>query len=141
MPPHLFRVFLLELLNLPLPIMEAVCNRCHEPLDAHGRHRAAWTRSGRVRKRATPTERMLHRICREAGARVKYNAFVRDMNLDVRADDERRIEVLAQDLPCFNGAKLAVDVTRFRGTTARRRRRRCSVSRLDATRRELTRSS
>ena len=29
----------------------------------------------------------------------------------VRADDERRIEVLAQDLPCFNGAQLAIDVT------------------------------
>ena len=111
MPPYLFRVLLLERLNLPLPITEAVCNGCHEPLDAHGRHRAACTRSGRVRKRATPTERMLARICREAGARVKYNAFLRDMNLGVRADDVRRIEVLAQDLPCFNGVQLAVDVT------------------------------
>ena len=27
------------------------------------------------------------------------------------ADDERRIEVLAQDLPCFGGAQLAIDVT------------------------------
>ena len=49
--PHLFRVLPLERLNLPLPITEAVCNGCHEPLDAHGRHRAACTRSGRVRKR------------------------------------------------------------------------------------------
>ena len=94
-PPYLFRVLLLERLNLPLPITEPVCNGCHEPLDAHGRHRAACTRSGRVRKRATPTERMLARICREAGARVKYNAFLRDMNLGVRANDEERIEVLA----------------------------------------------
>ena len=60
----------------------------------------------RVRKRVTPTERMLARICREAGARVKYNAFLRDMNLKVRADDERRIEGLAQDFPCLNGAQL-----------------------------------
>ena len=51
-PPYLFRVLLLERLNLPLPIKEAVCNGCHEPLDAHGRHRAACTRSGRVRKSA-----------------------------------------------------------------------------------------
>ena len=35
----------------------------------------------------------------------------RDMNVHVRADDERRIEVLAQDLPCFGGAQLAIDVT------------------------------
>ena len=33
------------------------------------------------------------------------------MNLGVAADDERRIEVLASGLPCFNGAQLAVDIT------------------------------
>ena len=37
-PPHLFRVLLLERLNLPLPITEATCNGCHEPLDPRGRH-------------------------------------------------------------------------------------------------------
>ena len=63
------------------------------------------------KERATPTERMLARICREAGARVRYNAFLRDMNVHVPANDERRIEVLAQDLPCFGGAQLAVDIT------------------------------
>ena len=40
-----------------------------------------------------------------------FNTFLRDMNVGVRADDDRRIEVLAQDLPCFGGAQLAVDVT------------------------------
>ena len=29
----------------------------------------------------------------------------------VRASDERRIEVLVQDLPCFGGAQLATDIT------------------------------
>ena len=58
------------------------------------------------RKGASPIERMLARICREAGARVRFNA-----NVHVRADDERRKEVLAQDLPCFGGAQLAIDVT------------------------------
>ena len=33
------------------------------------------------------------------------------MNLGVQSTDERRIEVLAQDLPCFNGAQLAIDIT------------------------------
>ena len=110
-PPHLFRVMLLERLALPLPITSAVCDGCLEPLDPWGRHRAACTRTGRIRKRATPTEKMLARICREAGARVKFNAYLRDMNVNVRAADERRIEVLAQDLPCFNGVQLAVDIT------------------------------
>ena len=58
-----------------------------------------------------PTEKMLARICREAGARVKFNAYLRDMNVCVRAADERRIEVLAQDLPCHNGVQLAIDIT------------------------------
>ena len=31
--------------------------------------------------------------------------------MGVRAADERRIEVLAQDLPCFLGAQLAIDIT------------------------------
>ena len=111
MPPHLFRVILLERLALPLPVNEARCDGCHEPLDTLGRHLAACPRTGRLRKRASPIERMLARICREAGARVRFNAFLRDMNVHVRADDERRIEVLAQDLPCFGGAQLAIDVT------------------------------
>ena len=67
--------------------------------------------SGRVRKRAAPVERMLARVFREAGARVRFNAFLRDMNVGVAASVARRIEVLAQDLPCFGGSQLAVDVT------------------------------
>ena len=47
---------------------------------------------------------MLVRVCREGGARVRHNTFLRDMNVGVRASDERRNEVLAQDLPCFGGA-------------------------------------
>ena len=42
---------------------------------------------------------------------MRHNAFLRDMNLAVRAADERRIEVLAQDLPCFGGAQLAIVIT------------------------------
>ena len=70
--------------------------RCHSVLDARGRHRAACTLSGRVKKRATPIERVLARVCREAGARVRFDAYLRDMNVDVAASDGRRIEVLAR---------------------------------------------
>ena len=97
--------------QLPLPLTEATCNGCHERWNPLGRHTNACTRSGRVKKRASPTERMLARVCREAGARVKFNACLRDMNLSVPGNDERRIEVLAQDVPCFNGAQLAIDIT------------------------------
>ena len=110
-PPHLFRVLLLERLRLPLLLTEATCEACHGPLDPLGWHRAACPHTGRFKKRATPVERTLARTCREAGARVKFNAFLRDMNVGVRATDDRKIEVLAQDLPCFGGAQLAIDVT------------------------------
>ena len=110
-PPQLFRVLLLERLQLLLPVTEVTCEGCHSALDARGRHRAACTLSGRVKKRATPIERVLARVCREAGARVRFDAYLRDMNVDVVASDGRRIEVLAQDLPCCGGAQLAVDIT------------------------------
>ena len=40
-PPHLFRVLLLERLALPLPVTEARCSGCHELLDLKGHHLAA----------------------------------------------------------------------------------------------------
>ena len=46
-------------------------------------------------------------MCREAGASVRVNAKLRDMNVQIRADDERAIEVLAS----HHGAQLAVDIT------------------------------
>ena len=49
-PPHLFRVILLERLALPLPVNEARCDGCHEPLDTFGRHLAACPRTGRLRQ-------------------------------------------------------------------------------------------
>ena len=127
-PPHLFRVLLLERLGLPLPVTEARCSGCHEPLDVQGHHLAACPRTGRLKKRATPTERMLARICREAGARVRYNALLRDMNVHVPANDERRIEVLAQDLPMLRwrstrgGHHTEERVGMFWRTTTSRRR-------------------
>ena len=109
--PHLFQVLLRERLRLPLFLTESTCSGCHEPLDPLGHHRAACSHSGRIQRRATPIERVIARICREAGARVKFNALLRDMNVRVASSDARRIEVLAQDLPCFGGSQLAVDVT------------------------------
>ena len=61
-PLLLFRVLLLERLQLPLPIAEATCERCGDPVDSLGRHLAACPRTGRLKKRATPIERMVARI-------------------------------------------------------------------------------
>ena len=97
-PPHLFRTLLLERLRLPLQVTETRCEGCQALLDTLGRQRASCTRSGRVRKRATPIER------REAGASVRQNVFFKDMNVQVAAEDARRIDV-------HGGAQLAIDVT------------------------------
>ena len=56
-PLHLFHVLLLERLQLLLPfsVTVATCEGCHSVLDVRGRHRAACTLSGRVKKRANRT--------------------------------------------------------------------------------------
>ena len=108
--PEVFRTLVLERLRLPLHITEAKCV-CGVSLDKRGRHRASCPRSGRLRTRATPTERTLARVCREGGATVRVNTKLRDMNVVVRVDDERAIEVLAAGLPIHHGAQLAVDIT------------------------------
>lgn len=110
-PPEAFRCLLLERLRLPLQFTERLCEGCGRDLDARGCHRAACPRSGRLRIRAGPMERMIARVCREAGATVRWNVYLRDLNVGVRAADERRLEILAQGLPCFNGVQLAVDAT------------------------------
>ena len=108
--PQLFRALVLERVRLPLDVTESRCE-CGDALDTFGRHRAACPRSGRLRTRAVGLERTLARVCREAGATVRYNTKLRDMNVAVAAEDERAIEVLASGLPIRQGAQLAVDVT------------------------------
>ena len=108
--PEHFRTLVLEKLRLPLSVVEARC-QCGLLLDSLGRHRAACPRSGRLRRRAVAPERTLARVCREAGATVRCNAKLREMNVEVAATDERAIEVLAFGLPLHHGAQLAVDIT------------------------------
>ena len=75
--PGIYRTLLLERLRLPLHITEARCE-CGARLDRAGRHRAACARSGRLKRRAMPTERTLARVCREAGAVVRTIVKLRD---------------------------------------------------------------
>ena len=94
-------MLVLERMRLPLQVSEAHCE-CGLRLDVQGWHRAACPRSGRVKSRAQALERTLARVCREAGATVRFNAMLRDMN---------NIEVLASGLPLHHGVHLAVDIT------------------------------
>ena len=54
---------------------------------------------------------MLLLACREAGAQVARNVWVGDMNIDVPVSEARRIEVVANGLPMWHGAQLAIDAT------------------------------
>ena len=56
-------------------------------------------------------ERTTACVFREARACVRQNAFLRDMNVNVPAQDSRNIKVLAQGLPCHGGVQWAVDIT------------------------------
>ena len=110
LPSECMRVVLLRRLKLPLPHAPRHC-RCGGALDALGDHRAACPVAGVLGPRGAPLERAAARICREGGARVATNVFLRDMNVDIPLADSRRLEVLANGLPLWQGAQVAVDTT------------------------------
>ena len=86
--------------------------RCGRPLDCLGHHRASCSRAGVLGRRGFALESAPARVCREAGATVSTNIFVRDLDVvAAQAEDQRRIEVIAEGLPVFHGALLAVDTT------------------------------
>ena len=101
---------MLERLGLPLSLTDSVCEGCGAALDAQGRHRGACIRSGRVKIRAGALERAMASVCREAGGLVRSNVKVADLIPSVPARDERRIDVLAQNLPS-RPLPVAVDTT------------------------------
>ena len=107
---HLFRTLALRQLRLPLPISDRAC-RCRRRLDPFGDHRATCARAGLLRSRGCPLERAAARVCREAGARVTVNSRLADMNLPVDRLDDRRLQVVANGRPLWNGAQVAVDTT------------------------------
>ena len=109
-PNEEFRVLLLRRLRLALPLTPRLC-RCGGALDALGDHRSACAQCGVLAHRAGPLERAAARICREAGARVATSVALRDLNLDVPPTHCRRIEVVANGLPLWQGAQIAVDTT------------------------------
>ena len=142
-PAH-FRVLLLRRLRLSLPLTAHRC-RCRRLLDPLGDHRAACPQAGVLGPRSVPLERAIARVCREAGARVAENTLIRDLNLHgVHPADERRIEVIANGLPLWNGAQLAIDATLVsplgRNGDARPRAARHDGAALDSARRRKERT-
>jgi hypothetical protein len=110
-PEHL-RTLIVRRLRLPaLSLTPSKC-KCGGKLDSLGDHRAACSTSGRLHPRSKPLERALARVCREAGARVATNMFLRDLNLaNISPLDGRQIEICANGLPLWGGQQLAIDAT------------------------------
>ena len=110
-PSGELRVLLLRRLHLPIPLA-ARCCQCRGLLDCRGHHRAACSTCGVLRRRGKPLEKAAARVCREAGARVAENVLLRNMNLaGISGHYGRQIEVVANGLPLWGGAQLAVDTT------------------------------
>ena len=106
-----YRTLLLRRLRLPISFINRQCSYSRN-LDALGDHRAACPISGFLRRRAIPLEVAAARVCREAGARVSQNVFLRDMNVPgIDPADGRQIEVVANGLPTYGGVQLAIDTT------------------------------
>ena len=108
---ELFRILLLRRFRIDLPLCQRMC-RCRRFLDLKGDHRAACAVCGVLSKRGFAFESAMARVCREGGERVQFNSFLRDLNIGpVGVVDGRRIEVIANGLPLFKGAQLAIDTT------------------------------
>ena len=84
---------------------------CGGRLDEYGDHRSACAQVGALARRAGPLGRAAARICKEAGARVASHVALRDLDLDVPAGDGRRVEIVANGIPIWQGAQIAVDAT------------------------------
>ena len=81
-------------------------------LDPCGHHRAACSVAGVLGRRGFAVESAAARVCREAGARVSLKVRVQDMDLALPdALDNCCLEIVADGLPLFQGAQLAVDTT------------------------------
>ena len=110
-PSAELRVLLLRRLHLPIPMVPRRC-QCRGKLDSRGHHRAGCSTCGVLRRRGKPLEKAAARVCREAGARVAENVLLRDMNIGgISGHDGRNLEVVANGLPLWGGAQLAVDTT------------------------------
>ena len=95
--------------GFPCPLSRT--SGCGRPLDVLGHHRATCSKAGVLGSRGFSVESAATKVCREAGACVSLNAFVRDLDLPVAQHDGQRLEVVAHGLPLFGGAQLAIDTT------------------------------
>ena len=104
--PGLFGVLLLRRLHLPLPALAGVVVLSTALATTVQVARGQVCLGGVIVQRS----RRLPGVCREAGARVSTNMLVQDLDLvAVRAQDQRRSDVIAEGLPVFLKVQLAIN--------------------------------
>ena len=76
-------------------------------------HKATCSTIRVLSRRGFAVENAVAQICREGGARVSTNIFLRDVDLDLEhvSTDGRRLEVVAEGLSLFGCSQLALDAT------------------------------
>ena len=86
---------------MPLHFTARQC-RCGRPLDACGHHRSTCAVAGVLGRRGYPLETAAAKVCRDAGARVRLNTMVRDLDLLLGAllDNRRSSKTVC---PCSTG--------------------------------------
>ena len=89
-----FRTLVLERFWFPQQITES------RPLYHLGHHKGVY-QSEKLHSRTVAPQTTLARICREAGAVVRTNVMLRDMNFTVSAHEERNAEILASGFFSF----------------------------------------
>ncbi len=113
MSPPRFQVAVRRRLHWPLPLTSHTCRgqACKKLQDEFGHHPASCNRSGLLKARSRPIEKVWARVLREGGARVRENVTLRDAGIPVGASDGRQIEVVVTGLPIEHGIPVAVDAT------------------------------
>ncbi len=113
MNPIRFQVSMRRRLRWPLPLTTHECRgrACRGLHDDKGDHPASCPRSGLLKLRSRPIEKVWVRVLREGGARVRENLMLRDAGIQVDPADRRAIEIVVTGLPIEHGIPVAVDAT------------------------------
>ena len=108
-----FQVAMRRRLRWSLPLTNHNCRgkTCRQAHDSFGDHPASCPRSGLLKLRSRPIEKIWVRILREAGARVRENVSLREAGIAVQGGDGRNIEIVATGLPICHGIPAVIDAT------------------------------
>ena len=114
MKPLRFLTAVRRRIRCPLLLSGGVCCRgCNSALDKYGDRAAVCAKSGRLKLRSIPFEKMWARILREARGKVRERVFLSEVGLTgIDPADGRNIEIVVTSLPLAHGILVAIDATK-----------------------------